>query len=408
MSRPRVVIGTWFYDDQAGWQDLRLRIESLGRHCDVTLVLRAERFRPHLPGVQARIVVLDAPPGRRSMLRFIWRLAGLARAARPDLVYLLGSQLALCTLLLGSRRSALYWNEHPTHVFLGSTSGRARRALGRLMVALSFAAARRAALVTPIGEAQRDDLFDHGVAPARVELVPMGVDDRFAAVRPLPPPTASDAVTAVYAGTVSAERGRDVMIEGLARATRQGANLRLLVVGASAEQRRYCAARAAQLGVAERLEVVGRVPGSEIPTYLARAHLGVCLWAETIWWRFNPPTKLFEYLAAGLPVLASRIRTHTAYIRDGVNGMVFDYAPDGFASALMRAWRERARLPVLSANAAHDGQRYLWSTVEPQFLGAMWRALDTVPPTAGPGGCEERRPPPGDRLPGDPDRSPPC
>ena len=56
----------------------------------------------------------------------------------------------------------------------------------------------------------------------------------------------------------------------------------------------------------------------------------------------------------------------------------------------MRAWRERARLPVLSANAARDGQRYLWSTVEPQFLHAMWRTLDTAPPTAAPCGsvCE--------------------
>ncbi len=380
MSRPHVVIGTWFHDDQPGWQDFRSRIESLSRHCDVTLVLRAAHFRQQLAGVQARIVVLDAPAGRRPMLRFIWRLAGFARAARPDLVYLLGSQLALCTFLLGDCPSALYWNEHPTHFFLDSTRRPGRAALGKLMVALSFAAARRATLVTPIGEAQRDDLLDHGVAPARVELVHMGVDDRFATVRPLSTPTS--AVTAVYTGTVSAERGRDVMIEGLARATQQGADVGLLIVGASAEQLRYCTARAAQLALAERLEVVGRVPGSEIPAYLARSHLGVCVWAETIWWRFNPPTKLFEYLAAGLPVLASRIRTHTAYIRDGVNGMVFDYDAEAFAAVLMRAWRERARLPVLSANAAQDGQRYLWSKVEPQFLQATWRALDTVPPTA--------------------------
>jgi len=376
VTRPRVVVGTWFTDRQPGFQDFRQRIESLSRNYDVILVLRAERFRAEFPGLQARIVVLDTAEGRRPMLGFIRRLAGLAREIRPDLVCLLGSQLALCTFLLGRRPSALYWNEHPTHVFASSAPRPGRRLIGRLLVSLSFAAARRATMVMPIGEAHGDDLRDHGLAADRVELVPMGVEDAFAGIRSTRAAIPTDSLGAVYAGTVSEERGRDVMIEGLARATHRGARVRLTVVGASEQELRRCTAMGERLGVADRLQVVGRVPGSEIPGYLARSDVGVCLWADRIWWRFNPPTKLFEYLAAGLPVLASRIRTHTAYVRDDFNGLIFDYDAESFAAVLLRAWRERARLPVWSDNAFREGQRFLWSKIEPRFLHSIRRALD--------------------------------
>jgi len=376
MPRSSVLIGTWFYSDQPGFQDFRYRIESLAREFDVTLVMRADEFRREFAGLPARFVVLDTPPGRRPMLRFIRRLAALARAEAPALVFLLGSQLAYATFLLRGIPSILYWNEHPTHFFVGSTRRPERLLLGRMMVAASFAAARRAALVMPIGEAHRDDLLDHGLPPARCELVYMGVEDRFAGLRPAPDAAAADRpVTAVYTGTVSSERGRDVMLEGLALARQAGADVRLVIVGAAADQLDHCRRRGAELGVADALEVVGRVPGSEIPGFLARADLGICIWADKIWWRFNPPTKLFEYLVAGLPVLASRIRTHTAYIRDDFNGLVFDYDARAFADTLQRAWRERARLPAWSANAAQDGRRFLWSRIEPGFLAAVRRTI---------------------------------
>jgi glycosyltransferase involved in cell wall biosynthesis len=371
-----VLIGTWFYSDQPGFQDFRYRIETLAREFDVTLVLRADEFRREFAGLPARILVLDTPAGRRPMLRFIRQLAAHARDNAFRLVVLLGSQLAYGTFLLRGIPTILYWNEHPTHFFIGSTRRPERLLLGRLMVRASFAAARRATLVMPIGEAHRDDLFDHGLPPSRCELVYMGVEDRFAGLRAASPAGAAGRpLTVVYTGTVSDERGRDVMLDGLAMARREGADARLVIVGASAEQLAYCVARGAELGVADALEVVGRVPGSEIPGYLARADLGICIWADKVWWRFNPPTKLFEYLVAGLPVLASRIRTHTAYIRDDFNGLVFDYDARAFADALLRAWRERSSIPVWSANAAQDGQRFLWSRIEPQFLAAVRRTL---------------------------------
>jgi glycosyltransferase involved in cell wall biosynthesis len=113
------------------------------------------------------------------------------------------------------------------------------------------------------------------------------------------------------------------------------------------------------------------VPGLEVPGYFARADAGLCLWEDLPWYRFNPPTKLFEYLVAGLPVLASNIRTHTEYIRDGHNGLVFDYSAAGLARAIERLWQQRASLADLKQRARASSDAYLWPAIEPAFLHSV-------------------------------------
>lgn len=372
-SRPPLVVATWFYDEQPGFLDFRYRIEALSREYRLTLVLRDARFERHFVDLDLRCHVMAMPrTGKGPLLRYCLRLAlwlrGLGRRQAPRAVLLLGSQLALVRWLLPARLPCLlYWNEHPTH-FLGARRG-AKKLLARLLVAASFRAAARCAAVMPIGETLRDDLQAHGVPAANLHLLYMGVDARFEAGphgAPEPPP-----LRLVYTGTVARERGRDVMLEGLALARQAGVPAELTLVGASAEQRDHCMRRAAQLGLGAALQVVGRVEGEAIPAYLGRAHFGVCLWEDRSWWRFNPPTKLFEYLVAGLPVLASEISTHTRYVQSGRNGWVFRYSAAGFADALWAVWRHRDNWPAWAEQARVGAAPFRWDGIAPHFLALV-------------------------------------
>ena len=87
--------------------------------------------------------------------------------------------------------------------------------------------------------------------------------------------------------------------------------------------------------------------------------------------RFNPPTKLFECLAAGLPVLASNIRTHTRYITNWQNGLIFEYDGQDLARKLVELSERRIDLARMRECAAATGRKYLWSVVEPRFLDAI-------------------------------------
>jgi glycosyltransferase involved in cell wall biosynthesis len=371
------VVVTRFARSQPGYLDFSYRILALSRHYQVTLISDHALTVPEMmmEGVQHHVL-----PGGESQLgwfRYLWNVARFIRRQRPDCVILLHTLTAPLTHLIRVVPTALYWNEHairlksPTPVhFLKRfyQDWRHRR--------LFIDAARRADLLMPIGEAHYDDLLAQGCSPERTRLIYMGVDDHFRGVAlKRIRHDANAPLELIYTGTVQKERGRDVMLEALAKVIQAGVRARLTMVGASLEEIAYCNAYAAKLGIAEAVVMVGRVPGSEIPSWITQADAGICLWEDQPWWRFNPPTKLFEYLVAGLPVLASNICTHTQYIKHGHNGLVFEYDSASLAHAIQTLWNARAELPLYKQRAYDSSAPYLWENIEPEFLRSIEKLI---------------------------------
>jgi glycosyltransferase involved in cell wall biosynthesis len=175
----------------------------------------------------------------------------------------------------------------------------------------------------------------------------------------------------IYVGSVQPDRGRDVMIEAVGLANRDGLCATLTIVGADEAEQQACLRAADQAGARSAVCVMGRVDSEQIPQLLRHADAGLCFWADRTYWRFNPPTKLFEYLVSGLPVIASDIRTHTAYIRDGVNGRICSYDATSLACVIRDLARDREQLDRLRTGAQHSGEQYRWSRIEPRFLEAI-------------------------------------
>lgn len=367
------IVITRFARDQPGFLDFSYRIRSLAKHYRLLLVSDFPLHQPELqiPGIQ--YMVLPGGEGRAGWLRYVWHCGKLLRRYRPHCAVLLHSSMAPVALLAGGVSTALYWNEHPTHFAEAPKRlSPIKRSIRFCTRWLAFHGARKASLVMPIGEAHSEDLMQHGCAPQRLRLIYMGVDSTFDGAALAPPVERQDApLELIYVGTISKARGRDVMLEALSLANRDGMVARLTLIGASDEELIYCRNYAEQLGVADAVQVQGRIPGSAIPGYLRRADVGLCLWEDQPWWRFNPPTKLFEYLVAGLPVLASDIRTHTQYVRDGRNGLIFSYDSKSLAQAIQTLWRKRGELHQLKRSARESGEPYLWNRIEPVFLQAI-------------------------------------
>jgi glycosyltransferase involved in cell wall biosynthesis len=364
---------TRFAREQPGFLDFSYRLQSLAKHYRVTIVSDFPLTQPELQIEGAEYVVLPGGENRAGWLRYLWHCGRLVRQRRPHCAVLLHSSAAPVALLAGGVATALYWNEHPTHFTAGAEDGpffkRAIHAATRWLV---FQGARRANLVMPIGEAHSQDLLERGCPPQRVRLLYMGVDPAFdSAALAGDIEKGAAPLELIYVGSVSKARGRDVMIEAIGLANRDGRIARLTLIGASEAEIAYCADYASRLGIADAVRVIGRIPGSQIPAYMRYADVGLCLWEDRPWWRFNPPTKLFEYLVAGLPVLASDIRTHTQYVADGRNGMIFSYDSESLAHAIRRLWEQRDRLQQLKRSARESGEPYLWNRIEPAFLQAV-------------------------------------
>lgn len=375
------IVVTGFARTQPGYLDFAYRIEALAKKYRVTVISDHELTVPEMQIEGVEHVVLPCSESTAGWLKYLWLASRYIRAARPDVVVLLHTMTAPLVYLLNGIPHALYWNEHALRVKgFGETSLLRKWYREWKYQTLFINAARKADLVMPIGEAHYEDLLQHGCAPEKVRLIYMGVDDKFvgAALR-AQPRDESQPLELIYTGSVEKARGRDVMLEGIAKAIRKGIPARLTMVGASREEIDYCNDYARRLGIHDAVRILGRIPGQEIPGYLATADAGICIWEDRPWWRFNPPTKLFEYLVAGLPVLASNIRTHTEYVRNWDNGIIFNYDSDSLATAICELWSRRNEIAALKQRAFACSGKYLWQTIETPFLHAIDLLIESSP-----------------------------
>ena len=215
--------------------------------------------------------------------------------------------------------------------------------------------------------------------PGTVHVVPNGVDAQRVspASRPVTPAAATPFVTG-FVGTLKPWHGVTTLIDALALLHRDepGAH-RLLLVGDGPE-RADVLARAARLGVRHLVEDTGPVAPAEVAAHLRRMDVGTAPYPPSSDFYFSP-LKVLEYLAAGLPVVASRIGQIPDLLDGGALGSLVE---PGSAQELARAVaalrRDEARRRALRC-ATRDAvlQRHTWDRVVDRVL-----ALSSARPVA--------------------------
>lgn len=167
-----------------------------------------------------------------------------------------------------------------------------------------------------------------GADPVRTVVTPNGVNTARIVPRDRWEGEAPDTVTVGFVGTLKPWHGTDLLLRALAR-TR--GPLRLDVCGTGPEQPAL-EALAAELGLTERVLFRGAVPPEQVPAVLRGLDVAVAPYPPGE--HYFSPLKAYEYLAAGLPVVASAIGELPELLRDGELGVL---VPPGDVDALAAA-----------------------------------------------------------------------
>ncbi|HME01563.1 MAG TPA: glycosyltransferase [Solirubrobacteraceae bacterium] len=179
----------------------------------------------------------------------------------------------------------------------------------------------------------------------------------------------------LHQGAPAPARGCEVLVEALTRL--EGVHLAFMgdpETGYGEELR----AVVARHGVQDRVALLASVPLSELLANTAEADVGVTLLQDTCEnHRLALPNKLFEYIAAGVPVVASALPETERLIRStGIGWYTTPNDPDAVARALRLALA--ARDDEVLAERLRDAARELcWSREQHRLLG-LYERLEGV------------------------------
>jgi glycosyltransferase involved in cell wall biosynthesis len=288
--------------------------------------------------------------------------AGARLAGRPALLKVVGD-------LAWEIANDLGWVEDGVDAFQLRRYGPRVEALRRVQAAVARGAR---GVIVPSAYVRRI-VESWGVDRGRLYTVPNGVPPLETALRPPEEERqrlglAGDFVVASVGRLIPLKRF-DLLIEALARLVPAVPEARLVLVGSGPCESRL-RARAAALGVGDRVRFAGRLPHAEVLRHLRASHVFALVSTHE-----GFSHVMLEAMQAGVAVLAADVGGNREVADDGRCARLLGEAtPDAVAAALLELWRspaERARL----AAAGEPRARESWPAMLEGTLQAFERAL---------------------------------
>lgn len=217
--------------------------------------------------------------------------------------------------------------------------------------------------VQRIPDAKRHFLIENSIfEPVRLRARPGGSAPRGQTVPELP----ADRRIVLYAGTFEPYQGLDLLIPAFARVRESQPDALLVLAGGQPAQVEHYRRLAAEVGVGDACVFTGMLEQEAVRRLMDRAAVLTSPRSQGV----NTPLKIYEQLASGIPLVATRVPAHTQVLDEKVCFLV-DPDPVSLADGILAALRrdEECERRVAAARALYD-ERYSRSAYE-----AKMRAL---------------------------------
>jgi D-inositol-3-phosphate glycosyltransferase len=213
---------------------------------------------------------------------------------------------------------------------------------------------------------ERREVIAMGGSPRRTAVVPCGVDlERFRPDGPIL--SRGERPRIVVVSRLVARKGIGNVIAAIARVP----DVELVIAGGPPEamldddpEARRFRGLARELGVDDRVELLGAIGRSDVPPLLRSADIVACCpWYEPF------GLVAVEAMACGVPVLASAVGGLAETVVDGITGVhVMARRPDAIADAARWLLADAPRRARMGRAGAQRAQRYGWDRIARETL----------------------------------------
>lgn len=217
-----------------------------------------------------------------------------------------------------------------------------------------------------------------------VSLVPTGVDlARFAC-----PPRERLQPILIYAGNIAPWSGLDIVLMAIPRIREVIPAIQCVFVGSGLPQfRKHLEGLIGTLGLQDVVRLTGQVPYEEVKAYLAQAAIGLAIFQPSDLRRYAAPLKVLEYMAAGLPTIATADSEAADLVTSARCGTAVECSVAAFTKTVVRMLQDDVSYRQMSIHARRAAQDFDWPVLmatEYSLLGDAYRKRDAERSSAGP------------------------
>jgi glycosyltransferase involved in cell wall biosynthesis len=325
---------------------------------DVTLIAPADFQEQTVQGV--RVLGVTKSASRTGRVNVWLEIARLVRQIKPEIVHFHDPDLLLVAPFLKARHRIYDCHERNAVAMLNKPwlPKPLQRPMYHLVSWLEPALARFTSGVIIVDDSQIETFESIGRPVVMVRNFPKTIPEK----RRREP---GQPKAAIHLGAQSRTRGTTMFVKAFSRVVQQLPDAQLWLVGSFNRPQYEAEIRALiqDLGLQNNVVITGALPYPDALQWLERASIGLVGYQHVAQYEQATPTKLLEYMAAGLPVVASDVQANRQFMEGIDCGYLLDPLDDRqFAEAMIRLFVDDDLAHAMGANGLRTAlAKYNWN-----------------------------------------------
>jgi glycosyltransferase involved in cell wall biosynthesis len=170
---------------------------------------------------------------------------------------------------------------------------------------------------------------------------------------------------------INRDRGGEELIDAIAITD----NVSLLVIG-SGDKYEVLIENASKQGLTDRIRFLPKLPWNDLMRYTKAVDAGLSLDKNSnLNYKYSLPNKLFDYISAGIPVLATELPEITKIVTEYKFGILISEPSPGEISKALKVLRDdRQLLSELKRNSALASESINWEN-ESLKVAELYRSI---------------------------------